>query len=79
MADDHKTGEASALAVAPHSDDPWVTLSGAIELSGRAKPTVLLAALNGKVRHQKVAGRRVYHREDVLALKTRDEDADDDE
>lgn len=81
MADDHKTGEDSALAIAPQSDDPWVSLNGAIELSGRVKTTILRAALDGKIRHQRFAGRRLYHRDDVLALKTlktRDDDDDDD-
>ena len=48
--------------------DPWVNLNVASGLRGMSRNTVLLEALDGKIRHLKVAGRRVFHRGDIAGL-----------
>lgn len=62
----------------PRDDDPWVTLNEAERIRGKARNSVLLEALDGKIRHQKVAGRRVFHRADLelLATTATSDDAD---
>lgn len=50
-------------------DDPWVGLNAAADLRGKSRNTVLLEALDGKIRNQKVAGRRFFHRDDIEKLR----------
>lgn len=61
------------------SDDPWVSINAAAEILGKARNSVLMEALDGKVRHQKVAGRRFFHRDDLEKLRANPTapDADD--
>lgn len=49
--------------------DPWVNLADAAKIRGKHRMTVLLEALDGKIRNQKVAGRRVFHRDDLERLR----------
>lgn len=58
-----------------HAGDPWVSLNTAAEIRGKARNTLLLEALDGKIRNQKVAGRRFFHRDDLEALRTAAADA----
>jgi hypothetical protein len=59
--------------------DPWVSLNTAAELRGKARNTVLLEALDGKIRHQKVAGRRFFHRSDLEILASLGQSGDDED
>lgn len=61
---DHPEGD---TMMAPR--DPWVHLAEAAKIRGKHRMTVLLEALDGKVRNQKVAGRRVFHRDDLEKLR----------
>jgi hypothetical protein len=73
----HKTAQ-QVEPTEPH--DPWVSLAAAAEVRGKARISVLLEALDGKIRNQKVAGRRFFHRDDLEALRKSQDaaDADDD-
>lgn len=76
----HKTEGAATTAVADaHDGDPWVSLNTAAEIRGKARNTVLLEALDGKIRHQKVAGRRFFHRDDLETLRNTQGESDDEE
>jgi hypothetical protein len=54
--------------------DPWVSLNTAEQVRGASRVKILLEALDGKIRHQRVAGRRFFHRDDLTALKAADAD-----
>lgn len=56
------------------SKDPWVSLNSAEQIRGASRIKILLEALDGKIRHQRVAGRRFFHREDLEALRLADAD-----
>jgi hypothetical protein len=71
----HKTGSAASATI---DEDPWLTLNAASDVGGKARNTILLAALDGRVRHVRVAGRRVFHREDVERLRDEANSADED-
>lgn len=51
------------------ADDPWVTLKEAAQIRGRDRYTVLMETLDAKIRTRKVARRRVFHRDDLAALR----------
>lgn len=60
--------------------DPWVSLNTAEQIRGASRVKILLEALDSKIRHQRVAGRRFFHRDDLIALRKADvnkADADD--
>jgi hypothetical protein len=54
--------------------DPWVSLGTAERIRGASRIKILLEALDGRIRHQRVAGRRFFHRDDLEALRTEDAD-----
>lgn len=62
------------MQVTPEADldmaiDPWVTLNTAAQIIGKSRFAVLVCALDGKVRFRKVAGRRVFHRDDLETVR----------
>ena len=52
--------------------DPWVSLNTAEQIRGASRVKILLEALDSKIRHQRVAGRRFFHRDDLVALRKSD-------
>lgn len=64
----------AGVTATPH--DPWVTLNQAPQIAGRGQRVVLIRALRGDVRFQFVAGRPVFHRDDLEALRDAPDDGD---
>lgn len=56
--------------------DPWVTLNQAPTVCGRGQRAVLIAALKGVVRYEIIAGRPVFHRDDLETLGAEPDDGD---
>lgn len=74
-----KTQQVQPEAEDMAAKDPWVSLNAAEQIRGATRVKILLEALDGKIRHQRVAGRRFFHRDDLEALRAADAEAKADE